>query len=499
MKFLRLRLRHFFLVLFIASFVGLLFVEGPLKFRRTITDFSSVIPPDLLMEDSWYGVYFQDNFIGYSHFLMQIEERQEGGGYFLKNDLRLKFPILGKVEEIKMDNQINLNVSYQLEEAKFKVNSGNYNFSGKIKRIGPRSYHLQAKTPAQKIDKKIAVDNQLIDSWVGPLSLNYIPPQENLKFSFYDPFTEQSTVVLLTRQGQEIIEVGGQKIKVYRYLMDVQGAQGRVYIDKRGRMVKEEFLGFTFIKEEPTKLINKEVSPQLKDVLQYFAVKSIMIPDKEKLSRLRVVISGIPAEYIHQDFNQKIVAGDNGAVVEVKRHSLDSGDIKLSREDYQKYTSEDKFIKFKDEGVSRVINEVTAETDDPWLILKKFTEWIDNNIQKVPTISLPNTLDTLQIGRGDCNELSALLAGFLRARGIPAYVNIGIVYQDKQFFYHAWVSAYINGTWIDTDPTLNQLIADPTHIKLFKGFKNQFDIFKIINNLDVKILDYNYQEDYVKN
>lgn len=114
---------------------------------------------------------------------------------------------------------------------------------------------------------------------------------------------------------------------------------------------------------------------------------------------------------------------------------------------------------------------------------------MNENIKKVPSITIPNTLDVLKLKQGDCGELSALMAGFLRSLGIPAYVNIGIVYNEGRFFYHAWISAYV-GEWIDTDPALNQLIADPTHIKLLTGLENQFELFKIISKIKMEILDY---------
>ncbi|RKY36582.1 MAG: transglutaminase domain-containing protein, partial [Candidatus Omnitrophota bacterium] len=104
-------------------------------------------------------------------------------------------------------------------------------------------------------------------------------------------------------------------------------------------------------------------------------------------------------------------------------------------------------------------------------------------------LSLPNTLDVLEIKEGDCGELSALLVGFLRSVGIPSYVNIGLVYNKGKFFYHAWPSVFV-GEWIDTDPAFNQLIADPTHIKLLKGLESQFQISKIIGNVKIEILEY---------
>ena len=86
---------------------------------------------------------------------------------------------------------------------------------------------------------------------------------------------------------------------------------------------------------------------------------------------------------------------------------------------------------------------------------------------------------------------TAPLAITIRAAEIPARVEVGLVYVNGAFYYHAWVGVYMGGKWISTDPTFRQLIADPTHIKLeYGGFENQAKLYKVINKLRISVLDY---------
>lgn len=73
--------------------------------------------------------------------------------------------------------------------------------------------------------------------------------------------------------------------------------------------------------------------------------------------------------------------------------------------------------------------------------------------------------------RGDCTEHAVLLAALLRGAGIPSRVVTGLVYLDEfagahgVFGYHMWVQAFVEGVWLDLDPTLPWGF-DATHIAL---------------------------------
>ena len=56
----------------------------------------------------------------------------------------------------------------------------------------------------------------------------------------------------------------------------------------------------------------------------------------------------------------------------------------------------------------------------------------------------------------------------VRAARIPARVVLGLVYADghKGFLYHAWVTAFAQGTWVFVDPALGVFPAPRDRVPL---------------------------------
>jgi len=87
---------------------------------------------------------------------------------------------------------------------------------------------------------------------------------------------------------------------------------------------------------------------------------------------------------------------------------------------------------------------------------------------------LPDALEALETGEGDCNEHSVLYTALARAAGVPARIVVGLVYANDGsghagFYYHAWVEVYTGNEWIAIDPTWDQVPADATHIAFVEG------------------------------
>ena len=102
------------------------------------------------------------------------------------------------------------------------------------------------------------------------------------------------------------------------------------------------------------------------------------------------------------------------------------------------------------------------------------TREVNALLEKKPTISLPSALEVLRTKVGDCNEHTALFVALARSIGIPARINVGLVYVHGAFYYHAWPEVYLDegggrGLWLPVDPTLNQFPADATHLRLARG------------------------------
>jgi hypothetical protein len=74
--------------------------------------------------------------------------------------------------------------------------------------------------------------------------------------------------------------------------------------------------------------------------------------------------------------------------------------------------------------------------------------------------------------------------------GIPARVATGLLYADDRFFYHAWNEIFV-GTWVPVDALLNQVPADPTHIRLIAGgLDRQVQLLRILGKLSIQVLAY---------
>ncbi|HYE78437.1 MAG TPA: transglutaminase-like domain-containing protein, partial [bacterium] len=100
------------------------------------------------------------------------------------------------------------------------------------------------------------------------------------------------------------------------------------------------------------------------------------------------------------------------------------------------------------------------------------TYWVYATLEKAIVPTTPNAVQVLQTKRGDCGEHAVLTAALARAVGIPAKVNYGLVYTPQYgegFFYHAWNSLLVEGTWLEVDSALGMFPADATHIKIGEG------------------------------
>ncbi len=478
----------FFASLFLLSFGVLVFLEGPFSFYNAPLNTSYFIPSDLLINDRWYAVYFEDSYIGYSHSFMKVLDVKEGGGYLLANKTDLVIPVLGVNERFGVETNIVLEKDYRLKSGRLTFSSSHYFLKGYLKRIKDDIFYFQVKTPSQTIEKTLSIPGQVVSSYFTPIFLNYLPPHRRIRVAFYDPVLERDFSITIIRKRRLLRKFGDKTYRAIEFSFNVEGVEGTIYTDDKGYLLEQDFLGFSFVKEEAQKIFKKKVSPKKGvDFAVRFSVPAESIRCSGKVRFMKVRISGVPLESIPESFNQKVYPEDG--LVEVVQVTPYMRTDEIDSHKLKKYLGEDEFIRFKNREVEKLARKITASDRDDLSRLRSIFTWVDKNIKKKPVLSLPSPEDVLLMREGDCGEISAFMVGLLRSVGIPSYVNIGVVYQNGRFFYHAWVSAFV-GNWFDTDPALSQFLADATHIKLAHGLEGQFEIFKFIDRLNIKVIDY---------
>jgi transglutaminase-like putative cysteine protease len=126
---------------------------------------------------------------------------------------------------------------------------------------------------------------------------------------------------------------------------------------------------------------------------------------------------------------------------------------------------------------------------------ERLTREVNALLEKKPTVSLPSALEVLRTKVGDCNEHTVLYVALARSIGIPARINVGLVYIHGAFYYHAWPEVYIDegnnrGMWLPVDPTLNQFPTDATHLRLARGgLDKQAAILPMIGKTQIVVSD----------
>jgi hypothetical protein len=166
-------------------------------------------------------------------------------------------------------------------------------------------------------------------------------------------------------------------------------------------------------------------------------------------------------------------------------------------------TAEDRapnnLIQSDDDQVLALAKGVAPDETDPWKLAVALEKYVN---QIVTLKNFSQAFDTAaEVARqreGDCTEHAVLLAALARARGIPARVAIGLVYQPatQSFAYHMWNELWITDRWIPMDATLGRGGIGAAHLKLTdsnlagaQAYSCFLPVAQVIGQLKIEILE----------
>jgi hypothetical protein len=298
--------------------------------------------------------------------------------------------------------------------------------------------------------------------------------------------------VLVSVIEEEMVEVMGTEIKAAKVLVNFKGTRQVAWIDKNGDVVREKgLLGIRMEKTDRKSALSGLTTDSGQDLTRLASVASnVVIDEPTKVKQMTVRITGIETRELllnggRQSFNQPVLT--------IHRESLDTlpkeGPLNRMGALEKVFLKPSPFIQSDHESVKRLATEIVAEpAAEPLVKARKITRWVYQNIEKRPVLSVPDALSTLENREGDCNEHAVLLAALARAAGIPARVEVGLVYLNGRFYYHAWNLLFL-GSWVTADGLFGQLPADATHIRFASGSKRQLDLMGVIGKVALDIIE----------
>jgi hypothetical protein len=281
----------------------------------------------------------------------------------------------------------------------------------------------------------------------------------------------------------------GKRILTKKYCADFMGAKNCAWMSKEGDVLKETGILGLSMEKVSAQRAREGISDQVSiDFTQIASIPSnVEITEPEKLSKIKIKIFGISQTLFLNGDRQSF---HNDILTITKEHLSASSTLNHNLpKEITAFLKPAPFIQSDHPQIKTQVEKIIKQGDTSEQKARRIVNWVYHNIEKKPVLSVPNALEVLKIKSGDCNEHSMLTVALMRAAGIPAQIEAGLVYLHGRFYWHAWNVIYL-GKWITGDAVFNQIPTDVTHIRLVRGDSvEQLNLMGVMDKIKLEVLE----------
>ncbi|HVO82956.1 MAG TPA: transglutaminase-like domain-containing protein [Syntrophobacteria bacterium] len=437
-------------------------------------------------QDEWLALFQHGRKVGYSH--TRLIPRDEG--FDASEELFLRLLFLEETQEVFSTIQAKLAPDHSLKSFTFRLQAGPISFRLKGS-VAPGKLVLVTRMAAEERSTELPVADPIyLGSGIrGFLAQQRLKVGESYRLAFFDPSTMSQSQVAIQVEGNETIRLDSRSYEALRVVMDYHGLRVRSWISPYGEVLKEEgVLGMTLVKSDAEEAIKGLERADL--VRAAAVVPDRAIPRPRELKQLRIELTGVSGEGLDLPGDRQRWREGQLTIVRESLHDLPAVRIPWRGTEMVRDLQPSLLIQSDAPELKRQAAEILGPERDGLTAVKQISSWVYRQVEKRPTLSIPSALEVWRQRSGDCNEHSVLFAALARAAGIPTRIAAGLLYADGSFFYHAWNEVYL-GRWIAVDATLDQVPADPTHVRLILGGpERQVELVRVIGQVGIRVLDY---------
>jgi transglutaminase-like putative cysteine protease len=441
----------------------------------------------------WRGVYYRGEKIGFT--VSQVLPVDDG--FELREDGRLQFSLLGAHTFAVLKTTAHVDRAFALKDFDFSLDPGTGPMSVKGRLDGLRlALEIGGRSGSRTEVRQLESPPALMLSVGRHLAAEGLVAGTTRQWAVFDPATMKNAPVSIAIGAREVVMAGARRpIPAFKVDMTFSGLTTTSWITDTGEIVREESpMGLITILETQEQATTLTVSNRLQqDMLQAAAIVPRMAPrqfivEPRDVKKLRLRLTGA-------DLSKAGLQGGgqrfDGEVVEL----IDPRDLKAGPRpaDVDSYLRPEPFIESDAPEIRAAAERMVAGVSGARAQAERLTREVNTLLDKRPTVSLPSALEVLRTRVGDCNEHTALFVALARSIGIPARINVGLVWVRGAFYYHAWPEVYLDegkgqGLWLPVDPTFDQFPADATHVRLARGgLDQQAAILPMIGRTQIEV------------
>ena len=423
----------------------------------------------------WSGIVFNGKKIGFSHVAAgpapggdgQLEIRSEAALYF-------RFLAFDKKAVLQSYDLVAGDLSLIRFVYDYNIDGNEMRLTGRVDagRLSVTT-HSKGRTTSQEIELS---DNVHPTSAVALYPVVHgLSVGRTYAYQVYDGETQS-----MGRVTQEVLAYETSELyagAAYRVRTELQNQAVTTWLDAGGRPLLEMSMGGVLIAAlEPERsaksYLAKASLNKAETLLEFSLIKTPFPETSGDVSDMRVALRGLAADIVLPSDETQSCRRDGE---EVRCHVFRPGMERphpraASPSDPAAYLGSSRTVPCLDPAIAGKAREIAGGAGKAGERIALLMRWLRENIEKAPVDSF-SALDVLSGRKAECQGHTYLYAAFARSLGIPTRVVNGIVYTRKYggFLYHTWAESLVDGSWVPVDPTLDQLPADATHLKIVEG------------------------------
>jgi len=475
----------------------------PEKFTDAVSGYRALFQRGPLILDSWMQIESQGVPVGYSHTWFDTNLEYAEAAYTLRNQTVLNFKLMGQAQWVGVTVDAILDDQYCLQQFSAIMVSSVYSTRIDGRRSRKGFFNVILKTPAavKRFEMEIP-DDVVLYSSMSEMAVKQLALGESIRLKTIDPLSLTVAEVIVKAVRRESMVHDGKNHSTTLLNINYQGMSVSAWINDEGQVLREETpFGWVMRASTPREILSrKRHSFEGADLFASMAVPSRgQLTEPRMSKKLKVRLNGHMLDLDGLESHRQFLAErhENSVVMELAAQDKPADSIRLGEQMPQavrQFLASSFAIQCDNNEIIKQAKTITAGSQDGYEAAKAINEWVWRNIVKKPTISLPSALDVFQRREGDCNEHTYLFVALARAVGLPARINIGIVYaetsgQPGAFYYHAWPAVFV-GQWVEMDPTFGTPLVDAAYIRLTTGeISDQMKLLGILGRLSVDIME----------
>lgn len=441
-------------------------------------------------------------------------------GFELEDVMILELPALGQKGMAVARTLVKLSPALVMENFKFTLDSdvGRFEATGVL--LPDTTLEVRIVSAGSEQNLSFRLSQPPVMSNVVPIRVamgNGLNVGETVRLPVFDPTSMSTRTVevhilehdtILVTDSASLNDEGRwiaartDSVPAWKIVEIFGGIRVESWVDEDGRILRaSSALGFSMEKteyelvrqaQEDARLLSG--SPIDQDLILSTAIRSnVAFDDVEQFAELRFRLTGVDLEGFQLDGGRQSLRGDTLIVRREDWSTVEPGyRLPYAFMDLREALEPEPLIQSDDERIIRKAREITARraqwSQDPKQVARQLTTAVHAMLRKSITFSVPSAVQVLETLQGDCNEHTVLFVALARSLGLPARTAVGLVYVNGSFFYHAWPEVWLD-EWVAVDPTFGQYPADASHIRfIVGGLAQQFEIVRLIGNLDIEVL-----------